>query len=251
MNDKKRFSQRVSQFLAGRGFYIVLFVCTAVIGISAWVMFFPAGSLKDSGTYMDYSDTAAAPPTPDVEVFSPATPNTKIISTPKPLPTIAPKPSPTPAPAVAEPEPESAAVSATINDLVFTVPISGDISMEFAIETLIYSRTMGDWRTHGGVDIAGALGTKVLAVCDGTVTDIYDDDLLGTTVILDHGFNLSSVYSNLAAQPAVAVGDKVSLGSVIGSVGSTALGESGEVTHLHFEMRLAGASVDPAQYVRF
>ena len=253
MNEKKTFAQKAGQFLAGRGFYIVLFICTAVIGVSTWVLLFPGGNPTNNGdTYIDYSAET------EREVFAPATPKPTVPATPKTQP-------PTPTPVVAptpvvsapteessyEPEGESAAVSgpASISELRFARPIAGDVSMAFAIDTLVFSRTMGDWRTHRGVDISGALGTKVLSVCDGTVMDIKKDDLFGTTVIIDHGFNLCSVYANLAEQPAVSVGDSVSLGSVIGSIGSTALAETGEVTHLHFEITLAGAPVDPFGYI--
>ena len=262
MNEKKNFAQKAGHFLAGRGFYIVLFICTAVIGISTWVLLFPSENLtrKASDTYIDYSTETES------DVFAPVVPPPVPAVTPIPKPT-APALTVTPAPASppptvdkpienkptveTEPEGDSITVSgpATIDELRFARPVAGDISMEFAIDALVFSRTMGDWRTHRGVDLAGALGAKVLAVCDGTVTDIKKDDLFGTMVIIDHGFNLRSVYANLAEQPAVAVGDSVSLGSVIGSIGSTALAETGEVTHLHFEMTLAGSNIDPFMYI--
>ncbi len=255
MNKKKTFSQKVGQFLAGRGFYIVLFICTAVIGVSAWVLLFPSDNkTRDAGeTYVDYSTGE------EQNVFAPSTPAIEVPpATPTPVPTPAPSPIPSPSP-TPENKPDNkpqgdenkSEISGpkSIGELKFARPLAGEVSLEFAIDTLVYSRTMGDWRTHKGVDIAGALGAKVLAACDGTVVDITQDDLLGTMVIIDHGFNLRSVYANLAARPAVGVGDRVSLGSVIGSIGNTALGEAGEVTHLHFEMILAGANVDPFDYI--
>ena len=45
---------------------------------------------------------------------------------------------------------------------------------------------------------------RVLAAADGTVSDIYADDLLGTTVVISHGGGIESVYSNLAELPTVA-----------------------------------------------
>ncbi|MDR3209265.1 MAG: M23 family metallopeptidase [Oscillospiraceae bacterium] len=109
---------------------------------------------------------------------------------------------------------------------------------------------MGDWRTHAGIDIKGALGAKVTAAADGKVADILRDDMLGTVVVVDHGFGMLSYSANLASSPTVKVGDTVSAGSVIGAIGSTALGETGDVSHLHFELRLNGAPVDPAAYLR-
>ena len=70
-----------------------------------------------------------------------------------------------------------------------------------------------------------------------------------TTVVISHGGGIESVYSNLAELPTVTVGQSVAQGDTIGSVGTTALAEAGEVYHLHFAMRADGQSVDPAEYL--
>ena len=113
----------------------------------------------------------------------------------------------------------------------------------------VYDMTMSDWRTHYGLDSESSLGTQVLAAADGTVTEVYADDLYGTTVVISHGGGIESVYSNLAELPTVEVGQSVSKGDTIGSVGTTALCEAGEVYHLHFAMRADGQSVDPGEYL--
>ncbi|MDR2615086.1 MAG: peptidoglycan DD-metalloendopeptidase family protein [Oscillospiraceae bacterium] len=266
MQEKKTIAQKIGGFLAGRGFYIVLLACVAVIGVSAWTLLAPRNT--KGGSYVDYSKPGAITPAsePEREQF----PSELPVTEPRPPreqesePASLPQPTAVPAAAETEQTPEDASAAAgisepepepvkapqkTIADLTFVRPIAGDISMPYSVEALVYSRTMGDWRTHAGVDISGALGAKVQAVCDGAVTEIKKDDMLGTTVIIDHGFGLQSVYANLASEPAVKVGDKVSTGSVIGAVGDTALGESGEVTHLHFEMMLNGESRDPMKYI--
>ena len=83
----------------------------------------------------------------------------------------------------------------------------------------------------------------------GTVMAIEDDSLYGTVVTVDHGDGTSALYANLASLPAVSVGDHVEAGEVLGSVGTTALCEIGQSTHLHFAMYLDGASVDPLDYL--
>jgi murein DD-endopeptidase MepM/ murein hydrolase activator NlpD len=108
---------------------------------------------------------------------------------------------------------------------------------------------MADWRTHDGIDIKGLLGTKVMAAADGTVTDVFNDDLIGTTVIIDHGNGLKSIYANLAKTPPIKTGDKVAMGAVIGSVGDTALGETSEVSHIHFAITKNNEPVDPFNYL--
>ena len=78
---------------------------------------------------------------------------------------------------------------------------------------------------------------------------MYEDDLLGTVVEIDHGNDVVSVYANLDVSPAVGVGQMVACGDTVGAVGTTALAESGEEAHLHFAMRRGGSTVDPAEYL--
>lgn len=108
---------------------------------------------------------------------------------------------------------------------------------------------MDDWRTHAGIDISAEVGTQVKAAAKGTVASVSVDDLLGTTVTIDHGNGLLSVYSNLGELPTVSEGDTVSAGEVIGSVGSTALGESLQVSHLHLSFVKNDSPADPLKYL--
>jgi len=133
--------------------------------------------------------------------------------------------------------------------MTFVWPLAGDVAVGYAVDTLLYDKTMGDWRAHPALDITGAIGTKVMAVADGVVKDVYNDDPLGTTVVIEHTGGLESVYANLAGTPTVKVGDKVTMGAVIGAIGDTAIGETNEVTHLHFAMTLNGAPADPGDYL--
>jgi murein DD-endopeptidase MepM/ murein hydrolase activator NlpD len=127
--------------------------------------------------------------------------------------------------------------------------VKGTVIRDYGVETLAYDETMGDWRTHDGVDIAATAGTQVMAPAGGTVTDLYEDDLMGTTVVILHADGVMSTCSNLAAVPTVEVGDTVRTGDIIGSVGATALAESGEASHLHLSMSKNGLSVDPLSYL--
>jgi len=239
---KKTWTDRAGDFIAGKGFYIVLFLCVAAIGISGYYLFSTLGS--GSG------EVAASAPTqvvvtPSPEVTAPAVPSTPTPS-PSPAPSSVPKPSPSPAPS---PSTQPSPSVSTLSSPVFTWPVKGEILNDFSLEVLAYDQTMGDWRTHCGVDIAAEAGTEVCAMSSGTVEAIYQDDLMGTTVVIDHGSTLKSLYSNLAAVPTVSVGDEVAIHAVIGSVGRTALAEQGLADHLHLEMSKDGLAIDPMQYL--
>lgn len=128
-------------------------------------------------------------------------------------------------------------------------PVSGTIIKEFSVDNLVYSKTLGDWRTHEGIDIKAEIGTMVKAGGDGIVEDVYIDEEMGITVIIDHQNGMKSVYSNLSTDSMVHKGQEVKQGEVISGVGDTALYETGEVGHLHFEVLIDGEKVNPKDYL--
>ena len=138
-------------------------------------------------------------------------------------------------------------VAAEAPRLVVT-PLRGDVLTAFSMEELVYSPTLGDWRTHNGVDIAAQQGTTVLAASAGAVMSVTDDPLMGTTVVLEHDNGYQTTYANLQAKPNVEAGDPVSAGQIIGAVGTTAAAESGQ-PHLHFAVTKDGKAVDPNEYL--
>ncbi len=132
---------------------------------------------------------------------------------------------------------------------VYTWPVSGEVERGYSREALGYDVTMRDWRTHSGLDIAAPLGSTVVAAREGMVESVREDDLFGTVVTVDHGDGTRAVYANLADVPAVQAGDWVGTGGVIGAIGTTAIGEIGQPTHLHFAMTVDGLSADPMDYL--
>ncbi len=100
---------------------------------------------------------------------------------------------------------------------------------------------------HAGLDLADRLGTPVKATADGTVTYTGSKGLLGDSVIIDHGFGISTTYGHLS-KITVKAGQTVRRGQVIGRVGN-----SGRSTgpHLHYEVRLNNIPVNPANYMGY
>lgn len=251
MDKKPTLAKKLLSFLDGKGFYLVVLLCVSAVGISGWYL---TQSLRGSGDDLldsDVPSVAVSEPMPSAEepvsgtaqitVPSPRVDDTIAIATPSPAPVTEPE---TPEP-VQEPEKESEKTT----PLVYTWPVKGEIVTEYSLETLLYDETMGDWRVHTGLDIAAAPGANVLAAAAGTVTAVIEDDLMGTTVVIDHGQGMMSAYSNLQSVPTVNAGDAVYTGSIIGAVGSTAIAESATDSHLHFELLCNGISVNPLDYL--
>ncbi len=129
------------------------------------------------------------------------------------------------------------------------MPVFGEMTLEFAMDKLVYSKTLDEWRTHSGVDIAADRGTPVKAAADGVVLETIDDPRYGVTVIIDHQNGYKTVYANLAEGVLVSPNQKVKKGEAIGSVGNTASIECLEPPHLHFEVLKENLPVDPTLHL--
>lgn len=246
-NSKRSGGSKLDKFFAGKGFYIVLFLCAAVIGVSVWTLMSGEKTVEaDQGADITLEQPANVQEPPvDAQQGESNEAMWEIPEGVEEVPVEAPDVSSV---TVSEPEPQEPAQTVD-TARAFVWPVVGEIELPYAVSYLVYSDTMGDWRAHKGLDIAAALGDRVLAAAAGTVSAVYDDPLFGTTVVIEHGDGLVSSYANLAATPTVAVGDKVLCGDTIGSVGDTACCESAMTTHLHFAMSLEGESVDPTVYL--
>jgi murein DD-endopeptidase MepM/ murein hydrolase activator NlpD len=99
---------------------------------------------------------------------------------------------------------------------------------------------------HSGTDFGGAPGTPILSAAPGTVVFVGPLDVRGNATIIDHGWGVFTGYWHQTEQY-VRIGDLVTTGQVIGTIGST-----GRVTgpHLHWELWVNGVPVDPMQWVR-
>ena len=238
MNSKSS-GHGLEEFLTGKGFYIVLFLCAAVIGLSAWMM--TAGN----ETMEDLNDFSLNEPRIETVLVTPdaAAPKIEVMAAPE-------APAEEVEPVMEEVEEEAALPVWNEAELSAPCwPVEGELERVHDVQNLHYDVTLRDWRTHEGVDILAPLGEVVCAAMSGVVQSVEEDALYGTVVTVDHGDGTQAVYANLASVPAVNPGDFIMAGDVIGAVGATALCEIGQGTHLHFAMYLDGESVDPLDYL--
>ncbi len=143
------------------------------------------------------------------------------------------------------PDAEIAEEAAAVTSQVMVRPLNGEVINAFSDGELVKSKTLNVWKTHDGVDIAGALDEKVKSMMGGTVTKVYEDQLMGASVIIDHGNGIEGYYCNLSKDIPIAEGQTVSAGTVIGMVGDTAESEISEPSHLHFAVKKNGKWIDP------
>jgi len=103
----------------------------------------------------------------------------------------------------------------------------------------------GEGEFHTGVDISAPAGTPVQATAGGLVIHSEWSGGYGRLVVIDHGGGVQTYYAHLS-RFLVQTGEEVRRGETVGLVGST-----GRVTapHLHYEVRLGGAPVNPYRYL--
>jgi murein DD-endopeptidase MepM/ murein hydrolase activator NlpD len=212
----------------GRGFYIALALCLVVVGVLGWYAVFGGEEPVEP----------AVNPAPVVEQ-QPEEPD-PVVDQP-----------PVEEPPQEEPAVEPVIQPVEVEELLPQVisPLDGTTVTVFSMTELLYDETMGDWRTHNGLDIQAAEGDAVKTAAGGVVVEVVDDELMGTTVIIEHAGGYTTQYSSLLPDPPVGKGREVFAGDIIGYVGATAAAESTMGPHLHFSVFQNGEIVDPAEYV--
>ncbi|MCT4593940.1 MAG: M23 family metallopeptidase [Anaeromicrobium sp.] len=140
--------------------------------------------------------------------------------------------------------------SSTLANMNMIKPLEGTVGMNYAEDTLTYSKTLDQYTTHKGIDIEAELNTPVVSVLDGEIIEVITDSRLGITISIAHANGLITKYANLSTTEMVSVGDVVEQGQTISGVGKTALFEISEKPHLHFEVLLDGKNVDPEKFMK-
>lgn len=126
----------------------------------------------------------------------------------------------------------------------YVLPMGSFITKDYSGDAVVYSNTMQDWRVHTGVDFGDNRGQSVLAIADGTVTDVREDALWGVVLTVDHGGGIIARYCGLEKGSTPEVDTEVEQGVVIGRLGEIPV-ESKDGPHLHLEIRRNGVRIDP------
>ena len=253
MNNKDGVISKLAGLAQDKGFYIILMLCVTAISISGYVLFFLPDSAETADTdlglgqdsVMSSGEDANMPEVPqvDIEVEENAMSEDEEILT----------------------QPSGASLSEDLEESYYLaeedgeagekglfgkstsyhMPVSGEVIREFSIDALLYDSTMDDWRTHNGIDISCTQGDRVAAIADGTVSDVYEDSLLGYVVEISHDDGMKSIYCNLSPGTGPEVGTEVKGGDVIAAVGSSMKTESLMESHLHLACFKDGDYIDP------
>jgi murein DD-endopeptidase MepM/ murein hydrolase activator NlpD len=123
-------------------------------------------------------------------------------------------------------------------------PVTGPITSSFGERENPFGGDEGEF--HPGIDISGPLGTPIHATADGVVTGAQMVNGYGREVTIDHGHGVETLYGHMSGF-AVSVGQSITRGQIVGYIG-----HSGRTTgnHVHYEVRIHNAPVNPHKYLR-
>lgn len=219
-------NNRFLLFMRKNAFYFVLGFCILAVALSITLLL-----VLDTSPSSTIEKPPAVSPEDPVEPSNPVLPDDPV----KPTEPV-------------EPTEPTEPTKPTVTEILFIMPVDGTVIKDYS-ETMVFNSTLGVFSAHLAMDFSAPDGSNVYAVYDGTVESVTSGYLTGTTVVIDHGDGLKSVYNSLTDGESVTVGQSVKQGDVIGTVSSSNLQEMQDGAHLHFEVTENGVKINPLKYL--
>lgn len=243
-NDRGPVRQRsaMAAFIDKNGIYLVMLVCLALIGVTAY---FTLGT----------NDDQAAQPTPTASQQSAAANQNNGATLQDEMDRLQQIANATPTPTTATPAPTAQPTATpkaqqTVNTVKPVQPVKGEILRPYSDKDPVYFQTLNAWMIHKATDIQADEGAAVVAMLDGTVESVTNDAETGYTIVIKHAGDVKSTYGNLQAPESIKKGQEVKQGETIGAVGKSANNTASDPAHLHFAVSVKGVAKDPMTYLQ-
>ena len=144
-----------------------------------------------------------------------------------------------------------ASIAVAVQQETYIAPMeNASVIKDFSNKELQYNNTLKQWEIHKALDLSSDTSSNVIAIADGTVTNVYNNYLEGDVIEIEHENGIKSVYKSLT-DVSVKVGNYVRQGDIIASVSTSMARESNTGNHLHFEMFENNISINPNNYIDF
>ena len=224
--------EKITGFLSGKGFYLVLAVSFIAVGTASFISFLEYNDNKD----------------PVLEISSGLSSASSVMESSSDI--LAGTDTKEPYSSKEESSPELVSSKEELPDTTaesFSLP-EGEIIKGFSLEELKYSKTYKDMRVHAATDFKLPQSAIVFSMGKGLVTSITDDSELGTVVEIDHGNGVIAYYCGLSEELFISEGSAVEGDTKIGTLGDIP-GECEEESHLHLEVFKNGNPIDPESLI--
>ena len=127
-------------------------------------------------------------------------------------------------------------------------PVSGQVVIDYNMDNTVYFPTLNVYKTSPAIAISAEAGTPVMAVANGQILSITENEETGTTVTVDMGNGYQAIYGQLKDIPFQAE-EYVSAGAVLGYVNEPTKYYTKEGANLYFALQKDGTPLDPLQYL--
>ena len=127
-------------------------------------------------------------------------------------------------------------------------PVSGQVVIDYNMDNTVYFPTLNVYKTSPAIAISAEVGTPVMAVANGQILSITENEETGTTVTVDMGNGYQAIYGQLKDIPFQAE-EYVSAGAVLGYVNEPTKYYTKEGANLYFALQKDGTPLDPLQYL--
>ena len=127
-------------------------------------------------------------------------------------------------------------------------PAAGSILMDYSMDGTVYFQTLNEYKYNPALIISSQAGNSVVAAAKGIVESIDINEETGTTLTMNIGDNYELIYGQLK-EVAVAQGDVVEQGELLGYVSEPTKYYCEEGSNLYFAMKKDGQVTDPCLYL--
>ncbi len=128
-------------------------------------------------------------------------------------------------------------------------PVYGSVVMNYSVDSTVLHKTLGVYKTNPAISISAAIGTEVEAAASGIVQSVYESEETGTTMVIAVGDGYMTTYG-LLDNVAVSVGEAVTDGQVLGTVGAPTAYYLEEGPNVYFAVTKDGEPVDPMDFLK-
>ena len=127
-------------------------------------------------------------------------------------------------------------------------PVSGQVVIDFNMDNTVYFPTLNVYKTSPAIAISAEVGAPVMAVANGQILSITENEETGTTVTVDMGNGYQAIYGQLKDVPFQAE-EYVSAGAVLGYINEPTKYYTKEGANLYYALQKDGTPLDPLQYL--